>query len=113
MLNRFPVLTMAAGHLHHDEFSRHQRTKEVAVPKLADPIEGRSEPSAKSWMRTTNENRYHVDCPRRHVDINERLMGTERLRIDASPSRVDCPMKMGDHCPQEHRSLSAQIRQEP
>ena len=100
---------MAAGHFHHDKFSRHQQAEGVAVPKLQDAVEGSCELPAENWMRAISESRYHVDCLGRHVDINERLMETERLRINESSFRVDCPMQMGDRCLQEYHSLSAQI----
>ena len=104
---------MAAGHLHHDKFNGHQRAEEVAVPKLADPNEGRSEPSAKNWRRATSESRYHVDCLGRHEERNERPMETEKSRTNENPYLGDCPMIMSNQHHQEQRRPLAQTRQEP
>ena len=83
---------MAADHLHHDKTSRHQWAEEVVVPKLADPIEGGSEPSAERWTRATSENRYLVDYLRTLEGRSEHPMETEKSRISENPYLVDCQM---------------------
>ena len=98
---------MAAGHLHHDKISRHQWAEVVAVPKLADSNEGRSEPSAENWRRATSESRYHVDCLRRQEGTSERPMETEKSRTNENLSLVDCQM-MSSQRHQEQRIPSAQ-----
>ena len=103
---------MAADHLHHDKTSRHQWAEEVVVPKLADPIEGGSEPSAERWTRMTSENRYPVDCLRTREGRSEHPMETERLRINENPYLVDCQM-MSNHLHQECRVPLAQTQQGP
>ena len=55
--NRLPALMMAAGHLHLNNINRHQWTREVAMPKLANSNVGGSEVSAESLKRQTNERR--------------------------------------------------------
>ena len=82
------------------------------MPKLADPNEGGSEPSAENWRRATGESRYHVDCLRRHENASERPMETEKSRTNENLSLVDCPM-MSSQYHQEQHSPSAQTQQEP
>ena len=103
---------MAADHLHRVKISRHQWAEEVVVPKLADPTEGRSEPSAENWRRVISESRYHVDCLRMREGRSERPMETEKSRTNENLFLVDCQM-MSSQRHQEQRIPSAQTQQEP